>query len=41
MNRRILVPAMAVALVIGALTAPRITLRTIPYAVHRQTGDSQ
>ncbi|MFE2104293.1 hypothetical protein ACFXAF_00205 [Kitasatospora sp. NPDC059463] len=40
MSRRFLVAAVAAALAVGALTAPRTTT-PIPYAVYRQAGDSQ
>ncbi|WP_279382111.1 hypothetical protein [Streptomyces cinnamoneus] len=41
MGRRFLVAAVAVALAVGSLAAPQPKTRNIPYAVHRQSGDTQ
>lgn len=41
MSRRFLVAAVAVALAVGSLTASHPIPRTIPYAVYRQSGDTQ
>lgn len=41
MARRLLVAAVAVALAVSSLAAPQPKPRNTPYAVHRQSGDTQ